>query len=870
MPEKVLKDVAAKYHLTAEQAAQILRLLDDGYSIPYIRRYHKELAAGMEAEGFHELIEERRRLEKLESRRRKILKKLEERDILTDELRERIKQARDMRELIDYYVPYRPRKRSHSRQALGQGLRSLATQVLAQEEFIPDMGAAAEPYVDPEQGLEDVEGVLEGTFHIVSDWVAEEKAHRDRQREVFRREADLVARRAGRSLPGRLVREFRHYFDFREKAAKVHPYHVLCILRGKRMNALDYELEVPLDAMVEAAAELYLAGGAGQLEATRAEVRVILGEEETLGAGLRRLNGTEMLVACIEHSLNSILADVTAREVDKEMSRRAELLALDIIRRNLRAMLMAQPVRRRVLGIHPGYRTGCNVAALDEGGAVLETATVYPHTPQREVKEARETLKRLISEHEVAVVAIGDGMAVEETEALIGSLIADGLEAVQYTVVSEVGLDAYVNSRSAKNEMAEAGPGERSAVAVGRRLQDPLSELVKVNPRELCLEPYVDDVNGGLLKKLLDRTIEECVGEVGADANRAHYSLLRYVSGLGPDRALELVDYRERRGPIKNRAELREVPKIDQESFDRAAGFIRVAESDNPLDLTRIHPRFYAAAEEICRQLEIPMEELGTEEGRQRVKEHASEVKLTELEKQFEVHYLLLKDIVSELCEPWPDPRMDGEGPAPVLRDRKLTIEDLEPGQWFTATVRNIVDFGVFADIGVGEDGLIHISELSEGYVESPYDVVCVGDRVRVQVVRVDIEKRRIALSMVPESSRRERRPREGRRRPREEHRAQAPRRDVPVPAKPEGAAPTPKSTVGWESRRVKRAQLSEPLSKTQQQILRKAEPEPAPGPKEEPAEAQEEKGAEAAEDVSGLLKNLDFASIERRGEAKE
>jgi uncharacterized protein len=461
-------------------------------------------------------------------------------------------------------------------------------------------------------------------------------------------------------------------------------------------------------------------------------------------------------------------------------------------------------------------------------------------------------------------------MAVEETEALIGGLIADGLvEGVQYAVVAEVGLDSYVNSRAARSELPEAGPGERSAVAVGRRLLDPLRELAKVNPRELCLEPYVDDVNGGLLKKMLDRTLEECVGQVGVDANRAHYSLLRYVSGLGPDRALEVVDYRDRRGPIMSRAELREVAKIGQEAFDRAAGFIRVAASDNPLDVTRVHPRFYPAAEEICRQLDVPLEELTTEEGRRRVKEHASEVKLTELEKQFGVHYLLLKDIVGELAEPWPDPRLGGEGPAPVLRERTLTIEDLEPGQWFTATVRNIVDFGVFADIGVGEDGLIHISELSQGYVESPYDVVCVGDRVRVQVVRVDPEKRRIALSMVPESERRERRPPEGRRRRREERRAEPRRGEVPVPTKrPDGAVPTPKSTVGWDSRRVKRASLGEPLSKRQQQILRKPDPEAKPEP--QGAEEPDKEAQEAGESVSGLLKNLDFASIERRGEAKE
>jgi uncharacterized protein len=861
MPERALKNVAAKYHLTVEQAKQILDLLDDGYSIPYVMRYHKELAAGLEPEGFYELVEERRRLEKLESRRRKILKKLEEREILTEDLAQKIENAQDMRELIDHYVPYRPRKRSRSRQALAQGLQPLATRILAQEEFIADVAAAAEPYVNPEVGLNAVTEVLEGVFHIVSDWVAEEKTHRDRQRQVFRQEADIVVTRSSRSLPGRMVREFKTYFEFRQKAAKLHPYHMLVILRGKRMKALQYRVEAPLPAMERAAAELYFAGGAAQLEQVQAEI----GTEPpgADGEALKTLNSTEFLAACIHHSLTSILMDITARELEKDLCKDAEDLALSIIRRNVKAMLMAKPLKRRLLGIHPGYRTGCNLAVLDEAGNLLETTTVYPHPPQNQVGQAKETLGRVIGEHSVGVIVIGDGTGAQETEALIADLIAELEADAQYTIIPEVGLEAHSASRSARSDMPDMAPGERCAVALCRRMQDPLGEFVRVNLRDLCPQPYVDDVNGGSLKKLLDRLIEECVCEVGVDANKSHYGMVRYICGLGPERALELVNFRETRGTFTDRQQIRMVPKVDQESYERAIGFIRVADSPNPLDRTRIHPRFYPVAQAICGQLEMEVSDLNTEEGRARAREQASQVQFADFEKQFGVHYLLLKDIVSELSNPWPDPRSEGQ--EPVLRKRRLTIDDLAPDTWYAGTVRNIVDFGVFVDLGIGEDGLVHISELSDGYVQSPYDVVCVGDVVRVRVLRVDHEKRRIALSMRSESAQRERPSRAPRRR-REPTSAGRPERhiaDVSVPEEKPTTVRAPRSTLGAESRRVQKAQLAKKPGEGEPELS--PQPETAEQRAQSPDGAEREPEAEKA-DIGGLLGKLGLGSIERRG----
>ena len=624
--------------------------------------------------------------------------------------------------------------------------------------------------------------------------------------------------------------------------------------------------------MERAAAALYLAGGAAQLEQIYSELDAAA--LAPTGEGLKKLNSSEFLVACIKHSLANILAEITSREFEKELQKKAEEFALDTIRRNIRAMLMARPLRQPLLAIHPGYRTGCNVVVLGPDGAVLDHTTVYPHQPQREVEVAHQKLCELIEQHSVEVVAIGNGTGSEETEDLIAALIAEKYPNLQYTIVDEVGLETYTNSRASRNELPDVPTDERCAAAVGRRLIDPLSELIKINPRELCLEPYADEVNGGTLKTLLDRVIEECVCKVGADANNSHYGMLRYVCGLGPERALKLVEHREKEGPLANRLQIKNIPGIDEEAYERAIGFLKVASSHNPLDVTRIHPRFYPLAQDICNQLGIVLDTLSTEEGRQAFSERRSDIQLADLEKKYGIHYLLLKDIIDEMAQPWPDPRDGNAGP--VLRQKRLRLDDLQPEQWLEGTVRNIVDFGAFVDVGVGEDGLVHISELSERYVESPYDVVAVGDRARVRVLRVDRERGRIALSMREQNAQREARSGEQHRRRPDRSQPRAPRQPSgPVPAARPAGVRAPKSTLGTESRRVQKASIS---------IDRLAKPE-HPASKEEPAEVKadeqtaqraaeqpEEEKVEktAAEPASAdLLARLDFAKVERRGEPR-
>jgi len=876
MPEKALKNIASQFRLTVEQVSGILKLLDEGFSIPYIARYHPELGSGLGGADYDELINERKRLEKLDSRRRKMIKKLSERDMLSDDLKQKLEHAADMRELLDHYVPYRPRKRSLSRQAIAQGLSQLAHDVYAQEEFSADMSAVAEALVDPEQGLEDTAAVLEGVFHIVVDWVAEEKSHRDRQRAAFAEGAQMVCSRSGRA--GRRGRDFRSYFDFRAPLAKLHPWHMLSILRGKRMRVLQHHMDPPLQEMTHAAAEIYLAGGAHQYDQS------ILGLTEGALAGkgseLTALNSTEFMAVCLRHSINDILVGIASRETERELGENAEHLALDIIRRNVAGRLMAKPLMEPMMGIHPGYRTGCNLAVLDGDGNLVESATAYPHAPQNEKAAAKELITALLKKHNINTIVIGDGTAAGETEDLISELIADEMPDASYCVVAEIGVDAWARSRAARNELPKVDPRERCAVAVCRYVRNPLRALVQINPRDLCPEQYVDDVNGGALKKLLDEVVEECVCAIGVDVNTGHPSMLRHVAGVTPELALQIVDWREKNGPLASRAQLRAMSGMSPMEFKRTGGFLRVSGGANPLDNTRIHPDHYPIAEALCEKMEIPLADLATEEGRKAVSEARGKINLAAFEKKHGVHYLVLKDMLDEMISPDTDPREHSQGPA--LRTKKLSLATIEAGQWLPGTVRNIVDFGVFVDVGVGEDGLVHISELSDKYVESPYDLVSVGDPVRVRVVRVDQEKNRIALSMRAEGSRPVRRPGGQRRRPSGDggRRAQGGGRShAPVVVASGKAAPrksssakgpstrTPMSTRGAQSRRVQKASIAEHLARQVSTPMPVSAPRPDPDAVDDTA-----KKDTAATDspLSSMLRNLSLGSVEHRGDKQD
>ncbi len=868
MSERAHKDLAKQYHLSVEQVRELMQLLSDEVSAPFILRYRKDLAANLSTDDLDALRREARRLETLERERRRLFRKLEEQGVLGEELGQKLNSAETTSELIDYYVPFRPRKRSRSRLAFAQGLEGLARQVFMQEDPIPLLSEAAAAYIDPEKGLTDVGEVLEGAFHIICDWMAEEKSHRDRQREVLRKQGALASWAFKKSLPRRLRGEFRDYLHFEAPLQDVHPYHVLCMMRGKRLKILNYGVRPSLAGMYRAAADLYLRGGAEQFN--QIDVRFHETQGAPKGAALGELSGAEFLYWCIRISLTKALVPILTREVERQLRKKAEELGADIIKRNLRSQLMVRPLKgHRVLGISPGYRTGCKLAALDENGGVLETAIVYPHTPRFESDEAKAEIVALIQRHELDVAAIGEGTAWQETERLISEVISESCPEFRYAVVSEMGAQAYAGSSLANRELRGLSRPLQTAVALGRQLLDPLAELTKVGLRDLCSPRYVKEVEDSTLEKTLRRAAEECVAEVGPDLNSSPRSVLKYVPGLDSTTALEVVKYREQNGAFANRSRLREVPKVDEGIWRGAVGFVKVSESENPLDATRIHPDDYPVAVAILEQLGMSPEDLREKEGRAKIASKRGEVKFAELEKQFNVHYLYLKDMLDELANPWPDPRLNEDGP--MLRRHELAFEDLEPGQTLYGTVRKVVGFGAFVDVGVSEDGLVHISELADEFVPSPYDVVSTGDLVKVRVVEVDAEKRRIALSMRSEGSRRvaPKGERTGRKR--------RPSRRLPVGTRQEGVAVAqkvspkggiraPQSTLGKESWRVKKVAAFARKGRAEEKAPDSGGKEVAGRKRRQPEEKHRPRPARLDE----LLDKLDFAAIERRGEQKQ
>jgi len=865
MPEKSLKQLGKQYHLNPEQLEELLQLLRGEQSPAYLLRYRKDLAASLTCEDLSELLAESQRLQEVEKERRKIRNKLLEQGVLTDELEQKLNAAETVTELIDHYVPYRPRKRSRSRLAIDQGLEPLARAVFEQEEPIPLMAEAAKEYVDPSRGVPEAADVLEGTFHIICDWIAEEKTHRDKQREVIEQEGKVRARGVQKSLPSRLRNEFREYLSFEAPLKQVHPHQALCLQRGKRLKALSFSVDAPLKYMYRMAADLYLGGGAEQFN----QIDVRFGETEKIPEReeLGELSGAEFLYFCVKYSLAGILAPVLVRERERRLRSDAEKRALRIVRRNLRARLMVAPLRnKRILGISPGYRTGCKLVALDEKGAMLANAIVHPHTPLFDTDKAIAKIVEMIQQYDLSLAVIGDGTGCQETEALLADIIADGCPEFRYAVLSEAEAAAYAESPASAREFPDLADGLKTAVSLARRALDPLRELTKINIRSLCPKEYMDDVDGAELKKLVHEVAVDCVAEVGADANGAPGSLLRWVPGLGGGAAADLAKLREEQGRFESREAIKQVPKLTEDLWRQAVGFLRVEPAANPLDATRIHPDHYAVATGVLEQLEVTLDELPQKESRDKIRQGRNSVNYADLEKKFGSHYLLIKDILDELGTPWPDPRREGTGP--VLRSRVLSFDDLAAGQALLGTVRKVVDFGAFVDVGLSEDGLVHISELSDRFVESPYDVVSEGELVRVKVVEVDSEKKRIALTMRSEEATR-RPPR--RRTPRPEHeRARVPadartaRADVPRGTPGHGIR-APQSTVGKDSRRVRKIIERKPDTAPAKPAESTA-PQQTDGAPAEPATTEPPRPAKASE----LMGKLGFAAVEKRGKREQ
>ncbi len=706
------KRIAGEFGLAEERVRAVIELLDAGNTIPFIARYRKEAHGSIDDQTLRAISERLEYLRGLDKRRGEIEKALTEQGVLTEELREKLSAAVTLAQLEDLYRPYRPKRRTRATVARERGLEPLAQWLLALR-GPGDAAGEAEKYISDE--VPDAQSALAGARDIIAENISDDADLRGRLRELINREGVLetAAAREGDSV-------YAMYYGFREGAAAMAPHRVLAINRGEREGFLKVALTVPEDRAVAIIKRAYCFPGS----ASTAEV-----------------------AAACEDAWERLLFPSLERELRGDLTDRANAGAIKVFATNLHELLMQPPVKgRAVLGVDPGFRTGCKLAVVDENGKVLETGVGYFTLPgeTRRREQAASLIRGMVRRHGVTAIAIGNGTASRESEQFIASLLPE-LPGAAYAIVSEAGASVYSASPMAAEEFPDFDLTLRSAVSIARRLQDPLAELVKIDPKSIGVGQYQHDLKEAELTAALDGVVEQCVNDVGVEVSTASAPLLSRVAGIGPALARNIVAYREANG-IPTRAALKKVPKLGPRAFEQCAGFLRVAGSSEPLDATAVHPESYEKARELLRRLGVSPAELKNG-GVPDIQARAGAYGTEKLAGELEIGLPTLTDILAELRRPGRDPRE--ELPAPVLRTDVMDIKDLKPGMELTGTVRNVIDFGAFVDIGVHQDGLVHISRLSDRFVRHPSDVVKVGDVVKVWVVEADPAKGRIALTMV-------------------------------------------------------------------------------------------------------------------------
>ena len=706
--------LAKEFSCREEHIENILRLLDEGNTVPFIARYRKEMHGTTDDQTIRAIADRLAYLRGLDERKAAVVSAIEAQGKLTDELSAAIENAQTLAEVEDIYRPYKQKRRTRATIAREKGLAPLAELLLSQTVTSGTLEALAAPYVNEEKGVMSTDDALAGAGDIIAETISDDAAIRAALRRLYRTRGVLWAKAATDEDS-----VYRLYYDYREPVSKVQGHRVLAVNRGEREGMLKAGVEIE-DA---------------------------LALQEIRRAVFRGISISNAFVnACCEDAWRRLIEPSAEREIRGELTDEADEAAIRAFGQNLQPLLMQPPLRNRVtMGFDPAYRTGCKIAVVDETGKVLETGVVYPTPPHNRKDEARKTLTAMIRRHGVTAIAIGNGTASKESEIFIADMIRD-LPGVAYMVVNEAGASVYSASKLGAEEFPDYDVSLRSAVSIARRLQDPLAELVKIEPKSIGVGQYQHDMPPARLDETLRGVVEDCVNSVGADLNTASAPLLSYVAGLNDTAAKNIVAYRETNGAYPSRAALKKVPRIGPKAFEQCAGFLRVTQGKNVLDATGVHPESYAAAEKLlalCGYTEADVRAHRVGELRERVKALGEEKAAA----YCGVGVPTLSDIVSDLMKPGRDPR--DELPAPLLRTDILELKDLKPGMKLRGTVRNVVDFGAFVDIGVHQDGLVHISRLSDNFVRKPSDVVRVGDVVDVAVVEVDAAKKRIALSML-------------------------------------------------------------------------------------------------------------------------
>ena len=709
----IIKTLQTELNIKYAQAEAAVKLIDEGNTIPFIARYRKEATGSLNDEVLRALDERLKYLRTLEEKKEQVIATIRDQEKLTPELEAQIRNAMTMVAVEDLYRPYRPKRRTRAMIAKEKGLEPLADLILLQMAQEP-LETAAAAYVSEEKGVETAKDALAGAMDILAERISDDARYRTYIRRATRDQGSLQS--SAKDEKAQSV--YENYYQYEEPVRKCAGHRILAINRGEAEKILTVKIQAPEETILR-----YL------------EKQVITRENPYT---------TPVLRAVIEDSYKRLIAPAIEREIRNELTEKAEDGAIRVFGKNLEQLLMQPPIAGQVvLGWDPAFRTGCKLAVVDGTGKVLDTVVIYPTAPQNKVAESKEILKKLIKTYGITLISVGNGTASRESEQIIVELLKEIKEPVQYVIVNEAGASVYSASKLAAEEFPRFDVGQRSAVSIARRLQDPLAELVKIDPKSIGVGQYQHDMNQKHLSETLQGVVEDCVNKVGVDLNTASASLLEYISGINKTIAKNIVTYREENGAFTDRKQLLKVAKLGPKAFEQCAGFMRIQGGKNPLDGTSVHPESYAAANALLKKLGYQPEDISKGGLRELGKKIHDYKKLAA---ELEVGDITLRDIVGELEKPARDPRE--EMPKPILRTDVLEMKDLTPGMVLKGTVRNVIDFGAFVDIGVHQDGLVHVSQMTERYIKHPLEAVSVGDIVEVKVLSVDLQKKRISLTM--------------------------------------------------------------------------------------------------------------------------
>ena len=725
----ISKKLAAEFNIREKQVTDTVALIDEGNTIPFIARYRKEVTGGLSDEILRDLNERLEYLRGLEDRKAEVIRLIDEQGKLTDELKAEIGKAEVLQRVEDLYKPFKQKRATRASKARERGLEPLAVRIYAQQDTEGDPLGFAEEYVDPEKEVNTPEEALQGALDIIAEMIADDPEITADVREKTLAHGVIVTEAADKEEKT----VYENYYDFSEGIAKIPNHRVLAINRGEKEKKLKVKVFTEPEAIIGLIAKSVVR-------------RPAKGGKPSIWH--------DLLLATIEDAYKRLMAPSIEREMRNMLTERAEAEAVKIFAKNTENLLMTPPVRgKKVIAIDPGYRTGCKVAVLDETGKLKAYTTIYPTEPRKDIAGAQATLKKIVDKYHTDIIVVGNGTASRETEEVVADFINKNGYDIQYTIVNEAGASVYSASKLATEEYPDLDVTTRGAMSLGRRLQDPLAELVKIDPKSIGVGQYQHDINQKLLSQALTDVVENCVNRVGVDLNTASYSLLSYISGINSTVAKNIVAYREANGAFTDRKQLMKVPKLGEKAFSQCAGFLRITGGKEALDSTSVHPESYGAARLLMDKLGLDQDAIrrggaGDIENRIRLLGLGKSYKaaLKELSEEIGVGEYTIKDIIEELRKPARDPREDA--PPVVFRNDVRKFEDLKVDMEMTGTVRNVVDFGAFVDIGVKNDGLVHISQLSDKYVKHPMDVVSVGDTVRVKIISIDKERGKVGLTM--------------------------------------------------------------------------------------------------------------------------